>query len=276
MSSFKLFRRTWFLSCLAFLVAPACASAPQSNDAAPGPTHDGQPGAGRFTLAWEDNFDSFDTSKWTLMTHSWDGNLAQFSVDNTRFKDGVASILLTREDGDTKKPFRGVEMRSKSTITFGKLETRARFAKGSGVISAAVLIYTPWPADDWNELDMEYLAGRSRMQFNAMVYTGVPVTKPVTTSVSPTQYPKLVDLGFDATADFHVYTIEWTPSSVRFLVDGDVKHEWSEQISLMKLPQNLLLTIWASSSAAWAGALADDAAPTQADFDWVRVYNWTP
>jgi beta-glucanase (GH16 family) len=266
----------WLCSCLPFLVAPACASAPASNDSSPSPTNDAQAGAGKFTLAWEDNFDSFDPSKWSLMTHSWDGNLAQFSAENTVFKDGIASILLTRADGDTTKPFRGVEMRSKSTITFGKLETRARFAKGSGVVSAAVLIYTPWPADDWNELDMEYLAGRSRMQFNAMVYTGAPVTKPVTTSVSPTQYPSLVDLGFDATADFHVYTIEWTPSAVRFLVDGDVKREWNEQISRMKLPQNLLLTIWASSSASWAGALADDAAPTQSDFDWVRVYTWAP
>jgi beta-glucanase (GH16 family) len=270
--------RHWFWLCLPALAALGCASMPQNNDAGAKPATDTQTptGAGKFALAWEDNFDSFDASRWSLMTHSWDGNLAQFSVDNTRFQDGIASLLLTRADGDTKKPFRGIEMRSKSTITYGKVETRARFAKGGGVISAAVLIYTPWPADDWNELDMEYLAGPGKMQFNTMVYTGAPVAKPATVSVSPTQFPKVVDLGFDATADFHVYTMEWTPSAARFLVDGAVKHEWNDQISLMKLPQNLLLTIWASSAATWAGAIGDDTAPTQADFDWVRVYNWTP
>jgi endo-1,3-1,4-beta-glycanase ExoK len=106
-----------------------------------------------------------------------------------------------------------------------------------------------------------------------MVYDGPPVSKPVTTSVKPTQSPRAMDLGIEATADFHVYTIEWTPSSVRFLVDGQLKHEWDDNISLMKLPQNLLLTIWASSSATWAGAIDDTTAPTQADFDWVRVCN---
>ena len=264
--------RPWF--CL-LVGALGCASTPRE-DGGPARVDDAQPGPGKFTLAWEDNFDAFDSSKWTLMTHSWDGNLAQFSVDNTKFQDGIASILLTRAENDTAKPFRGIEMRSKSTLTYGKVETRARFAKGSGVVSAVVLIYTPWPADDWNELDMEYLSGRDAMQFNTMVYDGPPVEKPVTTSVTPTQDPRVMELGFDATADFHIYTMEWTPTAVRFLVDGEVKHDWNESISLMRLPQNLLLTIWASSSATWAGAVDDSTAPTQADFDWVRVYNWTP
>jgi endo-1,3-1,4-beta-glycanase ExoK len=263
--------------CLLATAALGCASAPPSDtDGGPRPAGDTPPGPGRFTLAWEDNFDAFDSTRWSLMTHSWNGNLAQFSVGNTRFEDGIASILLTRAENDTTKPFRGVEMRSKSTLTYGKVETRARYAKGSGVISAVVLIYTPWPADDWNELDMEYLPGRKLMQFNTMVYDGPPVTKPVTTSVTPTQTPKLVDLGFDPTEEFHVYTMEWTPSAVRFLVDGKLEHEWDASISLMRLPQNLLLTIWASSAPGWAGAIGDDTAPTQADFDWVRVYTWAP
>jgi endo-1,3-1,4-beta-glycanase ExoK len=263
--------------CLLAAVALGCASAPPDHeDAGAPPAGDLPTGPGKFNLAWQDDFDAFDSSRWSLMTHSWNGNLAQFSVDNTRFQDGIASILLTRAENDTAKPFRGVEMRSRSTLTYGKVETRARYAKGSGVISAVVLIYTPWPADDWNELDMEYLPGRNLMQFNTMVYDGPPVTKPVTTSVTPTQTPKLVDLGFDPTAEFHVYTMEWTPFVVRFLVDDEVKHEWNASIALMKLPQNLLLTIWASSAASWAGAVGDDTAPTQADFDWVRVYHWTP
>jgi endo-1,3-1,4-beta-glycanase ExoK len=262
--------------CVLAASVPACAASPQTSDAGSPNLTDGPTGPGRFTLAWEDDFDAFDSSRWQLMTHSWDGNLATFSVDNTRFGDGIASILLTRAENDSAKPFRGVEMRSRSTITFGKVETRARFAKGSGVISAAVLIYTPWPADDWNEIDMEFLSGPGTLQLNAMVYLGPPVSKPVSTSVAPTQYPQEVQLGFDATADFHVYTMEWTPSSVRFLVDGESKREWNDEIARLKLPQNLLLTIWASSAEGWAGPITDDSAPTQADFDWVRVYNWSP
>jgi hypothetical protein len=34
---------------------------------------------GDFELAWEDPFDNLDLARWELMTHSWDGNLAQFN-----------------------------------------------------------------------------------------------------------------------------------------------------------------------------------------------------
>ncbi len=230
-----------------------------------------------FELLWQDDFNGFEGARWQLMTHSWDGNLAQFSTANARFQNGVLSLLLTPEPSDTAKPFRGVEMRSSSTLTYGKIETRARFAKGSGVVSGTVLIYTPWPADDWNELDIEYLgAFADRVQYNAMVYMGAPVQPPVTVSVTPTQFPQTVSLGFDASADFHVYGIEWTPSGVKFTVDGVTRATWSSQIARMTLPQNILLTIWASSASSWAGPIPSSSAPTSADFDWIKVYRYRP
>ena len=232
---------------------------------------------GTFQLSWEDNFDTFDSSRWALQTHTWDGNLAQFSTTNTSFANGIATLNLTPEPTDTAKPFRGVEMRSRDTLTYGKVESRIRFAKGSGVISLLVLIYTPWPSDDWNELDIETLGQYSdRTQFNVNIYTGAPTTPPVAQSVSPTQFPELSTLGFDPTADFHDYAIEWTPAEARFVVDGVVKRTWSAQIDRLKLPQNILLTIWASSAAGWAGPIQSDSAPTSADYDWIRVYDWVP
>lgn len=232
---------------------------------------------GTFEPAWEDNFDTFDATRWSLQTHSWDGNLAQFSTANTRFENGIVSLLLTPEPGDTAKPFRGVEMRSRDTLTYGKVESRIRFAKGSGVVSSLVLIYTPWPADDWNELDIETLGRYSdRTQLNVMIYTGPPTTPPVTTPVNPTQFPQLAMLPFDPTADFHDYAIEWTPAEARFSVDGMVLRTWSAQIDRLKLPQNILLTIWASGAAGWAGPIQADSSPTSAEYDWIRVYRWVP
>lgn len=269
---------------LASLLAAGCAATPPRGD---GTTDAGSGGdraidrtivrTGTFQLAWEDSFDSFDSTRWSLQTHSWEGNLAQFSTANTKFENGIATLLLTPEPADTMKPFRGVEMRSRAALTYGKVESRIRFAKGSGVVSSLVLIYTPWPADDWNELDIETL-GRytDRTQLNVMIYAGPPTTSPVSKSVSPTQFPQLAMLPFDPTAEFHDYTIEWTPAEARFLVDGNLLRTWSAQIDRLKLPQNILLTIWASSSAAWAGPIQPDSAPTTADYDWIRVYNWVP
>ncbi len=227
-----------------------------------------------FVLDWEDNFDSFDAAKWTLQTHSWDSNLAQFSTQNTKVASGILSINLTREPSDTAKPYRGVEMRSIKTLTYGKISARLRFAKGPGVVTGLVAIYTPWPAGDWNEIDIEHLGkSPSAVQLNCMTYAGTPIANP-TTSVTPTQDPQVTTLGFDAEADFHQYDIEWTPAGVKFIIDGTLQRTWTAQIAKMKLPQNILFTIWASSSADWAGPISSATLPTSAEIDWIKVYSW--
>jgi beta-glucanase (GH16 family) len=171
------------------------------------------------------------------------------------------------------KTFLGAEVRSRDTLTYGRVRARVRFAKGSAVVSSLVTIYTPWPADDWNELDIECLGKNpTAAQLNAQVYTGAPTTPPVSVSVTPTQDFVLEDLGFDASEDFHVYSIEWTPSGARFYVDDELRHTWTKNIAKMKLPQNVLLTLWASSSSGWAGPVADETTGANVVYDWVELY----
>jgi endo-1,3-1,4-beta-glycanase ExoK len=224
-----------------------------------------------FELSWEDQFDTVEPTRWSQMTHTWDGNLAQFSTTNTVSENGILKLNLTAAPQGTTKPYLGVEYRSVDTLTFGKVEARIRFAKGSAVVSSLVLIYTPWPPDDWNELDVECLGNTTGdIQVNHMI--NIAPADPVS---GHRQYPKLVDLALDPTAAFHDYAIEWVPGLARFSVDGVVFHEATEEMSRMVLPQNILLTIWASNAAGWAGAVDATTAPTSADYDWIRVYRYT-
>ena len=241
----------------------------------------GSASADGFTLLFRDDFDALDLTRWKLMTHSWDTNLALFSASAAAVNGGELTISLTPapsgtvDSGGVAKSFLGAEVRSVQTVDYGRVRTRMRFARGSAVVSSLVTIYTPWPADNWNELDIECLGkDPSHTQFNAQVYTGPPVTPPATTSVSPTQEPELVDLGFDPSADFHVYTIEWTPAGARFLVDEAVRHTWNTHIELMGLPQNVLMTIWASSSADWAGPVNEMTGQAVAVYDWLELYTY--
>lgn len=224
-----------------------------------------------FELAWEDQFDSIDLSRWSLMTHTWDGNLAQFSSTPAEVVDGVLKLNLIPAPEGGDKPYLGVEYRSKETVQYGKVEARVRFAKGSAVVSSVVLIYTPWPPDDWNELDIEFLGKNTdRVQFNHMI--NIPPADPIS---GHQQYPELVTLNFDPGADFHDYSIEWVPGRARFSVDGEVLHEATEEMARMVLPQNILLTIWASDSAGWAGPVDETTAPTSVEYDWIKVYDYT-
>lgn len=235
----------------------------------------------KFQLLYRDDFDALDTSKWQLMTHSWNGNMALFSSESVTVADGKLSIALldapegTKDDSGNNKSFLGAEVRSVQAITYGRVKARAKLARGSAVVSSLVTIYTPWPADNWNELDIEMLGkDPSQVQFNAMVYKG---TLPAAvTPVTPTQDPMMYSLGFDASEEFHEYTIEWTPESARYLIDGKLAHTWDASIELMTLPQNILLTIWASNSAAWAGPVDASTSGAQAVYDWIEVYTYVP
>jgi endo-1,3-1,4-beta-glycanase ExoK len=236
-----------------------------------------------FVLMFRDDFEQLDSTRWELMTHSWDSNLALFSSESVKVLDGFLTLTLldapsgTTDDTGATKTFLGAEVRSKTTIDYGRVRARAKFSNRSAVVSALVTIYTPWPADNWNELDIEHLGVTpDRVQFNTMVYTGEPVALPAATSVTPTQFPELVELGFDASVDFHEYELEWTPQYVRFAVDGEMSHEWTEHVALLGLPQNVLLTIWASASPDWAGDVTAETSGAEVVYDWVEVYAYTP
>lgn len=237
------------------------------------------PQEGDFRLLFRDDFDTLDAARWQLMTHSWDTNLALFSTTAAAIEDGTLRISLTPAPAGTvdasgaAKSFLGAEVRSLDTLTYGRVRARAKLAAGSAVVSSIVTIYTPWPADNWNELDIEHLGSKpTDVQLNTMVYTGPALTPPVATSVTPTADPEIKPLGFDPSVDFHVYTIEWTPSAARFLVDDVLLREWTKRIDLLTLPQNVLLTIWASSSPGWAGPVTEDTGKASAVYDWVELY----
>jgi beta-glucanase (GH16 family) len=263
---------------LALLVLPLLSAGCGDSDAAADPGEE-TPGEETFTLLYRDDFATLDASRWQLMTHSWGENLALFSAQAASVADGQLTLTLlpapsgTVDDQGLAKTFLGAEVRSRDTLSYGRVRARVRFAKGSAVVSSLVTIYTPWPADDWNELDIECLGKNpSATQFNAQVYTGAPTTPPVSVSVSPTQDLISEELGFDASADFHVYTIEWTKSGARFYVDDELRHTWTKNIAKMKLPQNVLLTLWASSSTGWAGPVAAETTGANVVYDWVELY----
>jgi len=228
-----------------------------------------------FVLSWQDDFDTLDTASWQLQSFTFSGNEAQFTAQNAAVADGILTISLTPNPDSTTEPYWGVEMRSAKTLTYGKVSARMRFATGSGVVSGLVLFYTPYPNCNWNEIDIEHLGKASNSsQLNAQVFLGKPDPN-CTSSVTPSQDPQVVDLGVNAETDFHQYDIEWTPAGVRTYVDGRLLRAWTAHADLLNLPETILFTIWASNAAGWAGPLTSTSAPTSADVDWIKVYQWS-
>ena len=85
--------------------------------------------------------------------------------------------------------------------------------------------------------------------------------------------PWRVALGFDATADFHHYAIEWGHDRVVWLVDHRVVHErvgW-DPTPIPHLGMRLHGNLWAPRSEELAGRVDRRSLPARAGFRNVRV-----
>ncbi len=61
-----------------------------------------------FTLSWTDDFDFFDSNRWAKATHTFNGNMSDFTPDNIVFQDGKMILCLTDANNlgfqDKRKP----------------------------------------------------------------------------------------------------------------------------------------------------------------------------
>jgi hypothetical protein len=51
-----------------------------------------------FTLQWQDDFDSWDQTRWQKATHTWGGNDSDFIEENAVLQDGMLILCLTHKD----------------------------------------------------------------------------------------------------------------------------------------------------------------------------------
>ena len=164
------------------------------------------------------------------------------------------------------KPYRGAELRTRSTFQYGRFEVRMKSAAGSGLLSSFFTFHDSWnlPAE-WNEIDIEIL-GRynNQIQFNV---------------ISPGQvnHVKSKILKYNPHQAFHVYTIDWTPDYVAWWVDGfEIYRQYGTHIQQIVHPQKIMMNIWPPDYPGWVGVLDPGILPVFAYYDWVKCYNYTP
>jgi len=82
----------------------------------------------------------------------------------------------------------------------------------------------------------------------------------------------LIDLGFDASQDFHTYAIEWVPEAIRWYVDGVLRHtEDGTRGPLPITPGRIMMSLWACTEVdAWCGVFTYPDTPIYAEYDWVK------
>jgi beta-glucanase (GH16 family) len=194
------------------------------------------------------------------------GNLATFTHANLEHGAEGARLYLAPVEGAVR-PYQSGAFASDRSFAYGRFEAEIRAASGPGLVTGFFL-HRDAPRQ---EIDIE-LSGANPRQMLTNVYFN-PGDDGTAMGFGYRGSPCRVDLGFDATADFHCYAIDWRPERVTWLVDGRVVHErvgW-DPTPIPHLEMRLHANLWAPRSEELAGRIDASMLPAVAGIRNVSV-----
>lgn len=205
--------------------------------------------------------------EFAVLVETFPGNLASFDQGGVVFGEEGASLSLRASSGGVR-PFRSGAFASVRPFGHGRFEAEIRAAPGAGLVTGFFL-HRDSPRQ---EIDVELMGGDPRSMLVNVYFN--PGDDGAAIEYGYRGSPCRVDLGFDATSDFHLYSIDWSPRRIRWSVDGRTIHERSswDPTPIPHLPMRLYANLWAPRSEALAGNLQNASLPSEATFRDVFVH----
>jgi beta-glucanase (GH16 family) len=154
-----------------------------------------------------------DEYTWVPRGDTFPSNLALFSPANVTADSGALSLAF-RHEHTPVRDFTAAAIASRQLYLYGSFAAELRPSDVPGLITG-LFLHRNGPRQ---EIDIEIL-GRdtTKMLVNVFYNPGPEGTK---LEYGYRGTPTEIDLGFDASADFHLYEIEWQPNTVTWKVDG--------------------------------------------------------
>lgn len=243
-----------------------------------------------YKLVWSDDFsgNSLDTNAWYYRTGE---RLLSFQkAANVSVTNGLLRIDLRKEDAGNLHYTAGGII-SQRTFKYGYYEARFRCPKSAGWHTSFWTMKYEHAGDITNGMDF---AQRVASGLGAVREQEIDICEQ--DSMNNRSYSAgVIDwsgrdgkktVGFgrqrfrapredvpDFSADFHVWACEFTPTEVKFFLDGKLTHQ-TDATQFPHGDQSVWLTC---VGALWGDPVKpkhidDSALPTYAEFDWVRVY----
>jgi len=207
-------------------------------------------------LRYEYGFETFHDIFWASSNHSFGNNLTEFSEKNAGIKTNKLILKLTA-DAKGEKPCTGAEIRTRRTFKHGKFIARLKAAKGNGVISSVVLY------DTWGK----------KSQKIGIEFSGKNITEVTFNNLTnKSSDGKSFNLGFDASADFHDYSICWKRNEIIWEVDGKELYRVQENIPNHQLI--LMANIRASKNNDRTDEIDLTQLPQQVEIDYIKIYSF--
>ena len=247
-------------------------------------------------LVWADEFDTngaIDAAKWYHQTQlpqggSWyNGEVQHYTnrIENSSVNNGFLDITAIKENftdqGETKQ-YTSARLNSKFAFTYGRVDVRAKLPFGDGT----------WPAiwtlgkninEDGGYWDNQYgTVGWPACGELDIMEHGLHPTNQVSVAIhTPSSYGGTVNTSIQTLADvannFHVYSMNWSPNQITFLIDGVGFYTYNPAVKNddtwpFYLEQYLLLNIAMGGN---GGAIDPNFSQSSMVIDYVRVYQNT-
>ena len=244
-----------------------------------------------YILVWYDEFDgngAIDSAKWFHQTqlpngNSWYNNEIQHytdRLDNSYVSDGTLKIVAKKEtytDQGQTKEYTSARLNSKYAFTYGRVDVKAKLPEGVGTWPAIWMlgqnISEPgayWQTQGYGTTSWPYCG-----EIDIMEHWGANQNYVQSALHTPSSYGGTSNVGgqyiSNASTQFNVYTLEWTPEQMIFSVNGYVHYTYNpnpqnSETWPFDAPQYLLLNIAIESS------ITSSFTETEMEVDYVRVY----
>ena len=214
-------------------------------------------------------FDSFDEDIWNPLTNTFPTNITYFKKENINIVQNKCLLNLKKERYKFKD-YTAASFSSKHCFLFGRFEINMKVSKAEGIVSAFFLHRN----DPWQEIDIEILGNdTSKLLTNVYFNPGINGTG---LNYGNRGTPILIDLGFDASEDYHSYAIEWEPYEIRWYVDNKLIHKrilW-EPTPIPNQPMKLFCSIWSTETNDLAGILNENNLPQVNEIKSISIEEW--
>ncbi|OAX48368.1 MULTISPECIES: beta-glucanase [Paenibacillus] len=183
---------------------------------------------------------------------------------NQEFVNGIMALRLDNTGCPAScsgKNYASAEYSTHVKYGYGRVEARLKAASGVGLVTSLFTYSGQGTGTSNDEIDIEIL-GKDTTKMETNYFTnGVG------------QHSTIINLGFDASLDFHNYAFEWSPSSIKWYVDGKLVHtENGSRGTLPTSPGYIMVNLWSGSGPAeiWTGKFNYPGMPVRAYFDWIK------
>jgi beta-glucanase (GH16 family) len=251
-----------------------------------------------YTLVWSDEFNAPDGTtpdpqKWNydLGGNGWGNHELEFYTNhpqNAQIRSGNLVITAQKESATDKygtRDYTSARIKTQSLFAqaYGRFESRIKIPKGEGVWPAFWMLGEDIATLGWprcGEIDIMENIGKEPAAVHASLHgPAAPGSDPGNNKATADRTQKFSLPGHaNVSDDFHIYAIEWEPTTVRFFIDKEnyatfTKAAWPQNAA-WPFDHKFFLILNLAIGGDWPGPPdADTVFPQQMLVDYVRVYS---